>query len=109
MTRIETSSALPVRRGPGRAIAVAAVGAILAAFGIYQIVVSGLALRAAAEQRLQQTIAEEDRAFCGKFGMREGTSEFASCSHELAVIRANQTRQRWSVNLCAKHSNAKAR
>jgi hypothetical protein len=56
MTRSKRAAG-PSRSWPGHRFAT--VGAVLAAFGTYQIVVFGPALRAAGEQRLQQTIAEE--------------------------------------------------
>ena len=69
------------------------VFALLAGFGIYTAAVTGPEARAGADQRLQQTIAEENRAFCEKFGMRVGTDEFAACGRELMIIRQNQQKR----------------
>lgn len=53
---------------------------------------------AIAEDRLRQTIADEDRAFCEKFGMRAGTSQFVACGQELGIIRqAEADRERAAV------------
>jgi len=48
-------------------------------------------MRAVAQANLDSTLANENRAFCEKFGMRVGTSEFAACSDALADIRKKQT------------------
>jgi hypothetical protein len=53
---------------------------------------------AIAEDRLRQTLADEDRAFCEKFGMRAGTSQFVACGQELGIIRQAQAdRERAAV------------
>jgi hypothetical protein len=63
---------------------------ILMAFGLYAIFVTGPAMRAVAQANLDRTLADENRAFCEKFGMRVETSEFVACSQELTVIRKKQ-------------------
>jgi hypothetical protein len=64
--------------------------ATMVACGLYAIFVTGPAMRAAAQQQLAQTTLEENLAFCGKFGMRVGSSEFALCGQELAIVRQKQ-------------------
>jgi len=64
--------------------------ATLAACGLYGIFVTGPNMRAAAQQQLAQTTSDENLAFCEKFGMRVGSSEFTLCSQELAIVRQNQ-------------------
>ncbi len=54
--------------------------AVLAAVGLHVVFVDGPAMRAAAQDDVLRTIADEDRQFCEKFGMRFGTDAFASCS-----------------------------
>jgi hypothetical protein len=72
-----------------------AVGAILviAVLGVgilYATFIYGQKRLAIAEDRLRQTIADEDRAFCEKFGMRAGRSQFAACGQEFGIIRQEQ-------------------
>lgn len=64
--------------------------AILVAYGLYAALVAAPAYRAIAQQQLAQALADEDRGFCGKFGIQAGTTEFRTCSEQLAVIRQNQ-------------------
>jgi hypothetical protein len=61
------------------------------ACGLYAIFVSGPSMRANAQARLTQTIADETKGFCEKFGIRAGTAEFLDCSRELATVRERQT------------------
>ena len=63
----------------------------LVAFGLYAIFVTGPAMRAVAQANVENTLSEENRAFCEKFGMHVGTSQFVACSQELMAIRKNQT------------------
>jgi hypothetical protein len=65
--------------------------AVLVAFGLYGVFVTGPEMRAVAQANLERTLADENRAFCEKFGMRDGTNEFAACSQELAFIRKAQS------------------
>jgi hypothetical protein len=64
--------------------------AILVAYGLYAAFLAAPAYRAIAQQQLAQALADEDRRFCGKFGIQAGTTEFRKCSEQLAVIRQNQ-------------------
>ncbi len=74
-----------------RALAYAALLAVALTFGLHALFISGPAMRAAAREQLEQTIAGEDRAFCEKFGMGAGTDGFVACRRELAIIRQQQT------------------
>ena len=65
-------------------IAVLVVGVLYASFKY------GQKMRAIAEDQLRQTTADEDRAFCEKFGVRAGTLQFAACGEELGIIRQKQ-------------------
>jgi hypothetical protein len=73
------------------ALAAALVLAIVTAFGLHTLMVSGPAMREAAEVELVRVIADEDRDVCGQFGLRPGTTPFAACSHELATVRQKQS------------------
>jgi hypothetical protein len=64
--------------------------AVLGAGVLYAAFISGQRMRAIAEAQLQQTAADEDRAFCEKFGMRAGTPQFVACGLELWIIRQKQ-------------------
>ena len=66
------------------------VTAVLGAGVLYGLFLYGQRMRAIAEDQLQQTIADEDRAFCEKFGMRAGTPQFIACSQEIGIIRQKQ-------------------
>jgi hypothetical protein len=63
--------------------------AALLIFGLYALLISGPALRAAALDQIEQAIAEEDRAFCEMFGARSGDA-FVACSKALATVRHKQ-------------------
>jgi|SRR6516164_3750359 hypothetical protein len=90
MTEANTSASAPVRlQTPALGYFVLVAVALL--FGLYALVVSGPAMRAAAHEGLARTIAEEDRAFCEMFGARSGSDAFAACSKALAGIRQKQT------------------
>lgn len=65
--------------------------AVLVAYGLYASFISAPAMRAAAQEQLRRTIAEEDRGFCQQFGMSPGTPGFETCSRELAIVRQRQT------------------
>lgn len=75
---------------PLRSLAFAVSSAVLVAFGLHVIFSAGPAMRAAAQEYLVRTIAEEDRQFCEMFGMRPGTDAFVACSRELANVRQRQ-------------------
>jgi hypothetical protein len=76
---------------PRPALATALLLAVVAAFGLHALFVSGPAMREAAEAQLARIIADEDRDVCGQFGMRPGTAQFADCSRELATVRQKQS------------------
>jgi hypothetical protein len=71
---------------PCPALATALLLAVVAAFGLHALFVSGPAMREAAEAQLARVIADEDRV-----GMRPGTAQFADCSRELATVRQKQS------------------
>jgi hypothetical protein len=71
-------------------IAAALVLAVAAALGLHT-VVSAPAIREAAQAELARVIADEDRDVCGRFGLRPGTSAFATCSRDLATVRRKQS------------------
>lgn len=64
--------------------------AVLGAGVLYATFISGQKMLAIAEDKLRQTVADEDRAFCEKFGMRDGTPEFVACGQGLGIIRQKQ-------------------
>ena len=72
-------------------LAVASLLAVVAAFGLHTLFVSGPAMREAAEAELARIVADEDRDVCGQFGLRPGTTAFADCSRELATVRQKQS------------------
>ncbi|MHC2337177.1 hypothetical protein [Bradyrhizobium sp. USDA 4454] len=76
--------------GPLRPLVYAVFIAIMAAFGLYAVFVAGPAMRAAAHDDLVRRVADEDRQFCGKFGMGAGTDTFVACSRELSIVRQRQ-------------------
>ncbi len=88
MTQLSTGSNVNPLTGSRVPFAILIV--ILMALGLYAIFVTGPAMRAVAQENLDRTLADENRAFCAKFGMGVGTSEFVACSQELTVIRKNQ-------------------
>ena len=90
MTIVKTGFASVVDGFAGWRFAYWPAAAVLAAGALYAIFVLAPEMRAAAADRLQQAIADEDRAFCEKFGMRAGTSEFVACGQELGIVRQNQ-------------------
>lgn len=71
-------------------LAYAVLLAVVTAYGLHALFISGPAMRAAAQAQLEQIIADEDRDVCGSFGMRPGTREFVACSRELANVRKRQ-------------------
>jgi hypothetical protein len=76
---------------PRSTLAAALLLAVVAAFGLHALFVSGPAMREAAEAELLRVIADEDRDVCGQFGLRPGTTAFAACSRELATVRQKQS------------------
>ena len=89
MTKVGADSAVDAQSGSRFPFVLLTV--VLAAFGLYAIFVTGPAMRAVAQANLDSTLANENRAFCEKFGMHVGTSEFAACGEALADIRKKQT------------------
>lgn len=75
---------------PPVSLACALLLAVAVAYGLHALFIAGPATRAAAQEHLEQTIADEDRRFCENFGMRSGSSAFVACSGELATIRQRQ-------------------
>jgi hypothetical protein len=71
------------------AVGFAAVGAALCYMLAYAIIV-GAEIRARADQQQARDIVREDTAFCAKFGMRPGTSGFATCRDGLMQVRQRQ-------------------
>ncbi|MBR0857657.1 hypothetical protein [Bradyrhizobium liaoningense] len=76
---------------PRPTLASALLLAVIVAYGVHVLLISGPAMREAAQEQLEQTIAAEDRDICGQFGIRPGTSQFNVCSRELANVRQKQT------------------
>ena len=68
----------------------ALVIAVLGAGVLYATFISGQKMLAIAEDQLRQTVADDDRAFCEKFGMRAGTPQFLACGQELGIVRQKQ-------------------
>jgi Mn2+/Fe2+ NRAMP family transporter len=89
MNPAKTSSPL-ISLTPG-SIVISLFIAVMVAYGLTAAFVTGPAMREAAQQQLAQKIADENRAFCERFGMQVGSSEFAVCSQELAIVRQKQT------------------
>lgn len=77
-------------RGLSSAHWIALVIAVLVSGVLYAAFLYGQKMLAIAEDQRRQTVAEEDRAFCDKFGMRAGTPEFVACGQELEIIRRKQ-------------------
>ncbi|MCC8978928.1 hypothetical protein [Bradyrhizobium acaciae] len=75
---------------PVRSLAYSLLIAIVAAFGLYAALIAGPAMYAAARADVVRTVADEDRRFCGMFGMSVGTDTFAACSRELSIVRQRQ-------------------
>lgn len=89
MTEAKTNA-----RSPGR-LSLPALGyslllAVLVAGGLHALFISGPAMRAAAHEQVERSIADEDRGFCEMFGMHSGTAEFAACGRQLAIVRQKQ-------------------
>jgi hypothetical protein len=64
--------------------------AVLAAWGLHAVFITGPAMRAAAHETVERAIADENRQFCEKFGMRSGSDAFTACGKELSVVRQKQ-------------------
>ena len=70
-----------------------AVAVISAFLFLYAVVYAFPNARRAALQQEQEIVEQENRAFCGKYGMPFGTREHTMCAEDLMDIRANE-RQR---------------
>ncbi len=87
----EARAASPVASArPGPSLAYVVFIAAMLACGLYAVFIIGPSMRADAQARLTQTIADETKGFCERFGMRAGTAEFLDCSRELATVRERQ-------------------
>jgi predicted hydrocarbon binding protein len=73
-----------------RTIVSALAVAILVAWGLHAVFIAGPAMRAAAHESVERSIADEDRQFCEKFGIRSGSDAFAACGRELSIVRQKQ-------------------
>jgi hypothetical protein len=89
MAEIKTSSP-GFANVPLRTLASALAVAVLVAWGLHAVFIAGPAMRAAAHENVERTIADEDRQFCEKFGMRSGSDAFTACGKELSVVRQKQ-------------------
>ena len=74
----------------GSLVPCAALAVLLAALGLYAVFVAGPATRTLGQEQLARIITDENRAVCGKFGMRAGTSQFLDCAEALASVRQKQ-------------------
>lgn len=88
MTEIKSDA--PGSGAPLRTLACALLAAVLLAFGLHAVFITGPAMRAAAHETVVRAVADEDRQFCDMFGMRAGTDAFAACSRELSLVRQKQ-------------------
>lgn len=89
MTEIKTNSP-DLANVSLRTIASGLAVAILAAWGLHAVFIAGPALRAAARETVERAIADENRQFCEKFGMRSGSDAFTVCGKELTIVRQKQ-------------------
>jgi hypothetical protein len=89
MTEAKTNTRSPERL-PLPALGYSLFLAVLAAYGLYALFIGGPAMRAAAHEYLERTIADENRQFCETLGMHSDSAAFAACSRELATIRQKQ-------------------
>ena len=89
MTEIKTNSP-GFTNVPLRTLASAVAVAVLVAWGLHAVFIAGPAMRAAAHEYVERTIADEDRQFCEKFGMRSGSDAFTACGKELSIVRQKQ-------------------
>ena len=75
---------------PLRTLASGLAVAILVAWGLHAVFIEGPAMRAAAHESVERSIADENRQFCEKFGMRSGSDAFTACGRELSIVRQRQ-------------------
>jgi hypothetical protein len=67
-------------------VPVVALAAAVCALAIYAVVEAPAAWRTAERFKAEQ-IQQEDRTYCGKFGMPPGSESFAACATDLTEIR----------------------
>src|ERR1700730_15735279 len=89
MAEIKTNSP-DLANVPLRTIASGLAVAVLVAWGLHAVFIAGPAMRSAAQEYVERTIADEDRQFCRKFGMRSGSDAFTACGKELSIVRQKQ-------------------
>ncbi|MCK1390762.1 hypothetical protein [Bradyrhizobium sp. 1] len=89
MTEAKTD-APSLRHIPLPALGSALLIAGLFAYGLHALFVSGPAMRDAARDTLERTIADENRQVCEMFGVPPTSAAFPACSRELAIIRQKQ-------------------
>jgi hypothetical protein len=89
MTQAGTNAAMTARL-PIPALGYFLLVAAALAFGLHALFISGPAMRAAASEQLERTIADENREICEMLGARAGDA-FAACSRALASVRQKQT------------------
>ncbi len=75
---------------PRPVLAYAALLAVVAAYGLHALFISGPAMRETAKAQLEEAIAKEDRDVCAQFGIRPETAQFNVCSFELSIVRQKQ-------------------
>lgn len=85
-----TSNSSTTNDLPRPKLAYAVLIAVVIAYGLHALFISGPAMRAAAQEQLERIIADEDRDVCGQFGIHPGSSQFNVCSRELAIVRKKQ-------------------
>ena len=85
-----TSNSTTTDDPPRPMLAYAMLMAVVIAYGLHALFISGPAMRAAAQVQLERSIADEDRDVCAQFGIRPGSDQFNVCSRELAIVRKNQ-------------------
>jgi hypothetical protein len=90
-TRIKDRVGRPTGEMQRPAFAYVLLLAIVAVYGLHALFISGPEMREAAAAQLARTIAEEDRDVCGQLGIKAGTTQFAICSRELAMVRQKQS------------------
>jgi hypothetical protein len=86
-------TSLPLRAKPSRLTSrlhqTALAGFVLSLVALAGLIgINGPQIRAAAEAHEARLVEEENRAFCGKFGIDPGTTRYAECAAGLADIRA---------------------
>ena len=71
-------------------IACALLMAVVVAYGLHTLLISGPEMQAHAQAQLAQTLADEDHDVCAQLGIRAGTTQSSICSRELANVRRKQ-------------------